>query len=67
MRLQCVGIDAAPDRLIRIALTLGRKTCVVHGRIKRVRDLDGHTKEVAVSFVDLDESALRFLDEYASR
>lgn len=55
MRLQCVGLELRVGQMVEVSLTVERTTCIVAGRIVRVIDLDGHTLEVGIAFVDLDD------------
>jgi c-di-GMP-binding flagellar brake protein YcgR len=62
IRFQCVGLDLELGETIRVDLTLNEQTICVIGELVRVTDLDTFTQEVALSFLQVDPSAMRLLE-----
>ena len=66
IRFEAVGCEIELDDVLRVTFNLGDQTVVAVGKVKWATEIDPITMDVGLEFLEIDETALRLLEEWAS-
>ena len=63
IRFEVIGCDVQLGEMLRIAFNLVDETIVATGHVVWATEIDPLTLDVGIEFVEIEDSALRILDE----